>query len=145
MKKLIATILTVSAFTYCCTQINTDKKSSPDTEKLYHIDKIERDCVAKNYTTTGMTNCGYEAMELWFKEIDKYLELLKNVTSKNDYENILKSQSKWKEYQEAEFEAISVLTNKQGTIFQNILIGKKRGLVKQRALDLKNLYNDLID
>ena len=69
-----------------------------------------------------MSNCSYEAMEAWFKEIDKYINLLKNVTSKEDYNNILEAQNQWKKYQEAEFKAVSILINKQGTIHQNILM-----------------------
>lgn len=114
-------------------------------ENSHSIDKAERDCIAKNMTTAGMSNCSYEAMEAWFKEIDKYMLMLKNVTSDEDYKNILEAQTQWKKYQEAEFKAISILINKQGTIYQNILAGKERGLVKQRAHDLKSFYEYLIE
>ena len=96
-------------------------------------------------TTAGMNNCSYEAMDAWFKEIDKYIGLLKNVTSEEEYNDILKAQSKWKKYQEAEFKAVSILINKQGTIYQNFLAGKECELVKQRAQDLKSFYDDLIE
>ena len=46
-------------------------------------------------STTGMSNCSYEAMKAWFKEIDKYINLLKNVTSQEDYNNILEAQNQW--------------------------------------------------
>lgn len=92
-----------------------------------------------------MSNCSYEAMDAWFKEIDKYVSLLKNVTSEEDYQNILEAQNQWKKYQEAEFKAVSILINKQGTIYQNILSGKERGLVKQRAHDLKSFYDYLTE
>ena len=51
----------------------------------------------------------------------------------------------WKKYQEAEFKAVSILINKQGTIYQNFLAGKECELVKQRAQDLKSFYDDLIE
>ena len=95
-------------------------------------------------TTAGMSNCSYIAMDEWFKEIDKYINLLKDVTSKDEYNNILEAQTQWKKYQEAEFKAVSILINKQGTIYQNILVGEECGLIKQRAKDLKILYNYLI-
>ena len=95
-------------------------------------------------TTAGMSNCSYIAMDAWFKEIDKYINLLKDVTSEEDYKNILEAQTQWKKYQEAEFKAVSILINKQGTIYQNILAGEECGLVKQRAQDLKNFYDYLI-
>ena len=31
-------------------------------EKLHPIDKAERDCIAKNMTTTGMSECSYKAL-----------------------------------------------------------------------------------
>ena len=114
-------------------------------ENLHPIDKAERDCIAKNMTTAGMSNCSYIAMDAWFKEIDKYVNLLKDVTSKDEYNNILEAQTQWKKYQEAEFKAVSILINKQGTIYQNILAGKERNLVKQRAHDVKSFYDYLIE
>ena len=113
-------------------------------ENLHPIDKAERDCIAKNMSTTGMSNCSYEAMKAWFKEIDKYINLLKNVTTEEDYNNILEAQNQWKKYQEAEFKAVSILINKQGTIYQNILSGIECDLVKKRAHDLKSFYDYLI-
>ena len=114
-------------------------------ENLHPIDKAERDCIAKNMTTVGMSNCSYIAMDAWFKEIDKYVNLLKDVTSKDEYNNILEAQTQWKKYQEAEFKAVSILINKQGTIYQNILAGKECNLVKQRAHDVKSFYDYLIE
>lgn len=114
-------------------------------ENLHPIDKAERDCIAKNMTTAGMSNCSYIALDAWFKEIDKYVNLLKDVTSKDEYNNILEAQTQWKKYQEAEFKAVSILINKQGTIYQNILAGKECNLVKQRAHDVKSFYDYLIE
>ena len=116
-----------------------------DLENLHPIDKAKRDCVAKVYSTHDMNECGYKAMDSWFKEIDKYLGLLKTVTSEEEYSDILKAQEKWKEYQEAEFVAISIIINKQGTIYQTITLGEKEFIVKQRALALKNLYEYWIE
>lgn len=115
-----------------------------NTEELHPIEIEEQKCMKKaDYTTTGMSECSYKAMDSWFKEIDKYLGLLKTVTSEEEYSNILKAQENWKKYQESEFVAISIIINKQGTIFQNILSGCETGLVKQRAVDLRNLYERL--
>ena len=113
-------------------------------ENLHPIDKAERDCIAKNMTTAGMSNCSYIAMDEWFKEMDKYMRLLKNVTTDDDHNNILKAQSKWKEYQEAEFEAVSIISEKQGTMFQNSAVGVKNNVIKERVYELKRLYEILI-
>ena len=114
-------------------------------ENLHPIDKAERDCIAKLDSTQAMNECAYKAMDAWYKEIDKYINLLKNVTSKDEYNNILEAQTQWKEYQEAEFEAVSIISEKQGTMFQNTAVGLKTDLVRKRALDIKELYNILIN
>lgn len=113
-------------------------------ENLHPIDKAERDCIAKQYATQTMNECTYKARDAWFKEIDKYMHLLKNVTSSENYNNFLKAQSKWKEYQEAEFEAVSIISEKQGTMFQNTAAGLKTDLVKERAFEVKRVYDILI-
>lgn len=171
MKKLIVTILLVSVLGCGCGLISNKEEAlsqneeiqqtnheevienptpqepkvqDDNTENLHPIEIEEQECMKKaNYTTAGMTNCAYEAMDSWFKEIDKYLGLLKTVTSEEDYANILKAQEDWKKYQESEFVAIGIFMKKQGTIFQNITAGERSGLVKQRALNLKSFYQML--
>ncbi len=179
MKKLIVTILLVSALTCGCAGVN--KKAELETqnlllenkegvnegvnqeevientnsqkaeeqkdniENLHPIDKAERDCIAKVYSTYDISQCSYKAMDSWFKEIDKYLGLLKTITTEEDYANILKSQEDWRNYQKSEFVSISLIRNKQGTIYQTITIGKEVYIVKQRALDLKSLYEYLVE
>ena len=113
-------------------------------ENLHPIDKAERDCIAKQDATQAMNECTYKARDAWYKEMDKYMRLLKNVTTDEDYNNILKAQFKWKEYQEAEFEAVSIISEKQGTMFQNSAAGIKTELVKERALEVKRVYDILI-
>lgn len=114
-------------------------------ENLHPIDKAERDCIEKQDSTQAMNECTYKARDAWYKEIDKYINLLKNVTSQEDYNNILEAQNQWKKYQEAEFEAVSIISEKQGTMFQNTAAGLKTDLVKKRALDIKELYDILIN
>lgn len=119
------------------------KTQEDETEKLHPIDKAERDCIAKVYSTYDISQCSYKAMDMWFKEIDKYLGLLKTITTEEDYTKILKAQEDWKKYQESEFVALSIIMNKQGTMFQNVAVGNKTYVVKERALELKELYDTL--
>lgn len=170
MKKLIATLLLTSVFTVSCglknkeetlsqnkiiqqtnqeTSLSSEeaipqsKKQEVETKKLHPIDKAERDCIAKVYSTYDISQCSYKAMDMWFKEIDKYLGLLKTITTEEDYIKILKAQEDWKKYQESEFVALSIIMNKQGTMFQNVAVGNKSNVVKERALELKELHNTL--
>ena len=58
-------------------------------ENLHPIDKAERDCIEKQDSTQAMNECTYKARDAWYKEIDKYINLLKNVTSGYHYHTIL--------------------------------------------------------
>ena len=113
-------------------------------ENLHPIDKAERDCIEKQDSTQAMNECTYKARDAWYKEIDKNLNLFTKITTKEDYDKILNAQSKWKEYQEAEFEAVSIISEKQGTMFQNPAVGVKNNVIKERVYELKRLYEILI-
>ena len=171
MKKLTVTLLIISAFVCGCTQIrtadntlsqiapansiqqtanqenvlSTSEQPNNKTEKefLHPIDKAERDCISKVDATVAMNECSCKAMDAWYNEIDKYLEKLKTVTTEEDFADILKSQENWKKFKDSEFEAVSIIMDKQGTMFQNSKVGMQSGLIKQRALFLKEFYEIL--
>ena len=169
MKKLTVTLLIISAFVCGCTQIRTadntlsqidpanstqqtanqenvlstreqPNNKTEEEEFLHPIDKAERDCISKLDATVAMNECSYKAMDAWYKEIDKYLEKLKTVTTEEDFADILKSQENWKKFKDSEFEAVSIIMDKQGTMFQNVAVGKKTDIIRKRALELKSLY-----
>ena len=151
MKKLIAISILISALTCACvkTSATSDVASKPirqvqeDVSKIHSIDKALQDCMAKQDATHEMNKCVYIAMDSWSKEIDKYLNLLKSVTTEEDYNNILKAQKDWETYKDSEFEAVSVIMEKQGTMFLNSTVGMKSALIKERALFLKEFYDTL--
>ena len=149
MKKLIAISILISALTCACikTEVSTESNTEPqvqeDVSKIHSIDKALQDCMAKQDATYEMNKCVYTAMESWNKEIDKYLNLLKSVTTEEDYNNILKAQKDWETYKDSEFEAVSVIMEKQGTMFLNSTVGMKSALIKERALFLKEFYDTL--
>ena len=173
MKKLTVTLLIISAFVCGCTQtrtadntlsqidpanstqqtanqenvLSTSEQPNNKTEEeefLHPIDKAERDCISKLDATVAMNECSYKAMDAWYKEIDKYLEKLKTVTTEEDFADILKSQENWKKFKDSEFEAVSIIMDKQGTMFQNSKVGVQTYLIKERALGLKRLYDILV-
>ena len=130
---------------------NQDMQSTPDTpdrrdlSEKHPIDIAEEECINKAESTVAMSKCSYDAMDKWYKEIDVNLIKLKNILSEEDYKNLEAAQAKWVEFKDAEFFAVSVIQDKQGTMFQNCYVGRKTALVKQRALDLEEFYNLLAD
>ena len=151
MKKLIAISILISALTCACVKTssevivpqNTEQQVQDEISNVHPIDKALQDCMSKQDATHEMNKCVYIAMVSWNKEIDKYLNLLKSVTIEEDYNNILKAQKDWETYKDTEFEAVSVIMEKQGTMFLNSTVGMKSALIKERALFLKEFYDTL--
>ena len=149
MKKLIAISILISALTCACTNTgtiikpNAEQQVQEDVRNIHPNDKAIQDCMSKQDATHEMNKCVYIAMDSWSKEIDKYLNLLKSVTIEEDYNNILKAQKDWETYKDSEFEAVSVIMEKQGTMFLNSTVGMKSALIKERALFLKEFYDTL--
>ena len=75
----------------------------------------------------------------------KYLALLKNINSKDDFENIQISQKNWEKFRDSEIIVYNLIQQKKGTMFQNVSTGFKRELIKQRAIELKSLYETLMN
>ena len=152
MKKLIILMSIFSVLTSGCSIINEAKNiesnkiqndNLEEVKGLSPIDKELKRCLEKNDTTVGMNKCVYQSMNSWNKEIEKYLDLIGQVVSEEDYNKILESQKLWEVFKESEFEIISFIMEKQGTMFQNSTIGMKGALIRQRALNLKELYDTL--
>lgn len=90
-----------------------------------------------------MNNDVIQSIDFWNKEIEKNLFLLKNITSKEDFDKIMEAQKQWEIYKNNEFIVCNLIRNKQGTMFQNVAINFECELVKTRALELEKLYKSL--
>ena len=153
MKKVILSIITISILSAGCIQNNNISstfneyitKVVTQNEQQYPIDKFEENCISDKSSTQEINECTFKAVDLWNKEIEKNLALLKNITSKEYFEKIQLSQKKWESYRDSEFVVYNLIQKKEGTMFQNVLAGCKRELIKQRAIELKSLYETLIN
>ncbi len=112
----------------------------------FPIDIKEAKCMEKDYTTSGMANCTYAALSEWEKEVVKYNKLLVSLLNDKDRKIANDAQSKWVIFKDAEFKnASAVYGNLKGTMYINVLANVQAGIVKQRALDLRNYYELLRD
>lgn len=149
MKKVILSIITISILSTGCVFNNTSTSSDVNiavkNEQKFLIDKIEEDCISNKSSTQEMNECTFKSIDLWNKEIEKNLALLKNITSKEDFKKIQLSQKNWEFYRDSEIVVYNLIQKKQGTMFQNVSAGFKRELIKQRAIKLKSLYETLIN
>ena len=151
MKRVILSIITISILSVGCVQntpLTFDKnttKVNAQNEQKHSIDKMEEICLSNKSSTQEMNECTFKAINAWNKEIEKYLVLLKNITSKDDFENIQISQKNWEKFRDSEIVVYNLIQQKEGTMFQNISTGFKRELIKQRAIELKSLYETLMN
>lgn len=124
-----------------------EKKTPEEPEKEHPITLELRECMKKrNYTTSGMNSCSYEACDAWLKEIDKYMGLLKRELPPEQYKLLETSQSNWKEYQKSEQQTINeIIFNLPGTIHTNYAAGHNLYIIEERAKTLENYYSDVKD
>ena len=151
MKKIILSIIIISIISIGCVQKNPaifDKSKMivfSKSEQKYPIDKMEENCLSDKSSTQEMNDCTFKAIDAWDKEITKYLTLIKSITSKEVFNDIQLSQKNWELYRDSEIAVYNLVQQKQGTMFQNVSAGFKRELVKQKALELKTLYETLMN
>ena len=126
--------------------LKQEKDNTPDAE-IHPIEKAVQDCMQKeDYTTAGMSKCVDASINDWNKEIDKYLSLLKYTLPEDKYKLLQISQEKWEEYKKAQWQLLeATLSEKDGTMYINILSGDKADVVEKRAKDLSGFYFELTD
>ena len=112
------------------------------TETVYLIDKIEMECISKTDDTLEMNKCSLVAQEAWHNEIENSLIELKSILKPQDYKILQEAQLAWEEFYKVNTRFTDLYPQyKSGTMFQNVKQGWRTGLVKQRALDLKEYIN----
>ena len=93
-----------------------------------------------------MANCTYAASDEWAKEIDTNIVLLKQYMTSQQYNLLVESQNKWKEYEKVESKLYKeTIGTFVGTMFIPTLAGMQEDIVKQRASDLSSLYYYMSD
>ena len=109
------------------------------------IDKRFEECIDKDSTTLGMTNCLKESMEAWDKELNTvYTELMNRLDTKGKAA-LKKSQRQWMKYRDDQFQFISAYYDGfQGTMYVPLRAGDKAGVIKERTIILRS-YLKLLD
>ena len=109
------------------------------------IDRFERECIDKDWTTSGMAKCTYEATKKWEEEMNKYYNLLQGKLTIEQQSALNDAQQAWVKFRDAEYKNINEFYSElQGTMYINLSAADHRAVVKQRALDLKTHYDILM-
>jgi uncharacterized protein YecT (DUF1311 family) len=118
--------------------------SRADEATPHPIDKIHQSCVKKDSTTIGMTNCTYEAYDMWDKELNKNYNELMNQLRPQGKQVLKAAQREWLEYRDKEFNLIDqIYSQLEGTMYIPMRVDDRLQIVKQRALLLKKYADSL--
>lgn len=121
-----------------------ETQPEPKTGKKHRIDKISDQCLEKNNSTAGMSECLNQAYQLWDAELNKVYNQLK-ISLKPDAQNALKaSQLEWIKFRDSEF-ALSdkIYSELQGTMYIPMRVADRVEIVRKRTLELES-YIDLL-
>ena len=135
MNKLILTIIVLSFSLSLLGQEKSEDKHPVDI-------KLEK-CLAIdiNSTTAGMVSCAEIAREDWDIELNKYYTLLMNALEEDAKAKLRKSQVKWIEFRDLEYEFSNEMHyGMQGTMWIFIAAFRRYEIVKARAIELKSYY-----
>lgn len=123
--------------------ISTALASESEKEK-HEIDIFVDKAMDKDPSTAGMIKAMDEGEKLWDAELNKYYKLLSENMDKESKAALKKAQLAWIAFRDAEFALIADVYSKQeGTMYRVIAVSLRMEVVKRRALDLKNLYQEL--
>ncbi len=107
------------------------------------IDVSTGDCMEADPSTSGSINCYMEAETKWDEELNRNYKLLMSATDDETQKKLKAAQLAWIKLRDAEFEFLSYLYGQmQGTMFRTFYYGKRVSVVRSRALELKNFYDD---
>lgn len=109
------------------------------------IDIEEKLCI-QNSDIHNYTFCSEIAIKSWEKEIQKNLDLLKQVMKKEDYKYIEEMNNEWNKSAYSQINTINrFIVNKNGVIYQTEGKNNISNIKKQYAILLKNIYSTYTD
>ncbi len=122
----------------------TAKENYTTQEELKKIAKDTQKCIDKNYMTDyAMMQCSLQGIEKYNKEIDKTVTAAKDMLSKEQYEQFLKTQKAWENFMKEEDNLLKQMFEKDCPPYLPCLsaTGHRYHFVKNRAEDLSGICN----
>jgi uncharacterized protein YecT (DUF1311 family) len=124
--------------------LNSSALAAESENEKHEIDIFVDKAMDKDPSTAGMIKAMDEGEKLWDAELNKYYKLLTEKMDKESKAALKKAQLAWIAFRDAEFAMIADVYSKQeGTMYRVIAVSAHMEVVKRRALDLKNLYQEL--
>lgn len=111
------------------------------------IDQELNTCLDKAINEHESQACFMIAYEKWDQELNVYFKKYLGELNEENKESLREAQRNWIKFRDSEFNLIDrhYLTELEGTMWRSISISERTNLVKDRALKLKELYEELRD
>lgn len=120
-------------------------ETPPVKERLHAIDRRLAECMLKDDTTAGMTNCLFAAYDMWDIELNRIYRDLRGRLKPDGQAALKAAQSEWLGYRDLEFALIdSIYAGFDHTMYTPMRVEDRMNIVKNRVLELKS-YIDLVD
>jgi uncharacterized protein YecT (DUF1311 family) len=101
-------------------------------------------CIENDGSTGGMNECMATATAEWDKELNKYYKLLQGKVSPEQKAVLQDVQRSWIAFKDKEIKLINIMYGEMdGTMWTNVASSRVMQITKERALDIKSLYEDV--
>ena len=138
-------ILSILIFTFINVNVLSAQNFHDEDEDIISTELTE--CMEEHQDTHGTSTCIINAKNEWDKVLNKYYNLLKAELSDEGKKKLLEAQREWIKLRDKEYLFVEQLYNIEtggGTMYTPIYLLKEKDIVKDRALELKYYYKDLI-
>jgi len=110
---------------------------------LTPIEKANALCYSQAETSFEIRECTYKSANLYEKERIKYLELIQQVTTEEEYKLIKASENSWETQRKKDEDIITkFILNHGGTMYYDIAAGDSNDLIEDHAKFLKYIYEE---
>lgn len=107
------------------------------------IEILTKACAQKEPTTRGMVECYGQGTQRWDREMNRAYAALLGTLDGAQKKAVTRSQRQWVKFRDAQFDAISAVNNRQGTIWNIIAAEQGMQLVREQAQRLNDQYDPL--
>ena len=125
--------------------IQESEMEPPLVTSVHVVDAFLDNCLSDstNYTTQGMTQCTYDAIEKWESHLDSVVMRLNEVLSGELKILFTASQTAWEIYRDEQFEFSNALfSQSSGTMYIPIRASKLLDVIRERALVLSSYLRE---
>ena len=99
-------------------------------------------CQRENDTTLGMGDCLVEAMQRWDRQLNINYQRLLGLLDADKQSPVKAAQRAWLAWRDAQFEAISTVHQREGSVWGLVSTGRRIDLVREQAIRLGQLAAD---